>query len=84
MTFKRWCVVFKHDKSPVDECLFTHKAKAELLKPKSEVKMPLKKFMNLLALNKYQTKFQACDIPPWVPRWIIQHANCRVTMESIS
>jgi hypothetical protein len=30
MTFKRWCVVFKHDKSPVDECLFTHKAKAEL------------------------------------------------------
>ena len=29
MKFKRWCIVFKHDKSPLDECLFTHKAKAE-------------------------------------------------------
>lgn len=30
MKFKRWCVVFKHDKSPLDECLFIHKSKAEL------------------------------------------------------
>jgi hypothetical protein len=29
MKFNRWCVVFKHDKSPLDECLFIHKAKAE-------------------------------------------------------
>lgn len=29
MKFKRWCIVFKHDKSPLDECLFIHKAKAE-------------------------------------------------------
>lgn len=29
MKFNRWCIVFKHDKSPVDECLFTHKLKAD-------------------------------------------------------
>jgi hypothetical protein len=29
MKFKRWCVVFKHDKSPVDECVFVHKIKAQ-------------------------------------------------------
>lgn len=28
MNFKRWCIVFKHDKSPLDECLFTHKSHA--------------------------------------------------------
>ena len=29
MKFNRWCVVFKHDKSHLDECLFIHKAKDE-------------------------------------------------------
>ena len=29
MKFNRWCVVYKHDKAPLDECLFIHKAKAE-------------------------------------------------------
>ena len=29
MIFTRWLVVFKHDKAPVDECLYVHKAKAQ-------------------------------------------------------
>ena len=28
MTYKRWFIVFKHDHSPLDECIFTHKAKS--------------------------------------------------------
>ena len=28
MIFTRWLIVFKHDKAPVDECLYVHKAKA--------------------------------------------------------
>jgi hypothetical protein len=28
MTYKRWFIVFRHDHSPLDECIFTHKAKA--------------------------------------------------------
>jgi len=28
MMFTRWLIVFKHDKAPVDECLYVHKAKA--------------------------------------------------------
>ena len=29
--FKRWAIVFKHDASPVDGALFTHKFAAEKL-----------------------------------------------------
>ncbi len=29
MTYKRWFIVFKHDQSPLDECIFTHRAKAQ-------------------------------------------------------
>jgi len=28
MSYKRWFIVFKHDHSPLDECIFTHKVKA--------------------------------------------------------
>ena len=28
MIFKRWTVVYKHDQSPVEECLYVHKAHA--------------------------------------------------------
>jgi hypothetical protein len=28
MSYKRWFIVFRHDHSPLDECIFTHKAKA--------------------------------------------------------
>jgi hypothetical protein len=27
--FKRWAICFKHDNSPVDKCLYTHKSEAE-------------------------------------------------------
>lgn len=26
---KRWCVVYSHDGSPMDGCLYVHKSKAE-------------------------------------------------------
>lgn len=29
MIFTRWLIVFQHDKAPVDECLYVHKAKAQ-------------------------------------------------------
>jgi len=29
MTYKRWFIVFRHDHSPLDECIFTHKVKAQ-------------------------------------------------------
>jgi hypothetical protein len=28
MIFSRWTIVYKHDKQPVEECLFVHKAHA--------------------------------------------------------
>jgi hypothetical protein len=29
MIFTRWLIVFKHDKAPVDECLYVHKNNAQ-------------------------------------------------------
>lgn len=29
MIFTRWSVVYKHDKQPIDGCVYTHKAKAK-------------------------------------------------------
>lgn len=29
MIFTRWLIVFKHDKAPLDECLYVHKDKAQ-------------------------------------------------------
>jgi hypothetical protein len=29
MIYTRWVVAYKHDSSPVDECLYVHKSKAE-------------------------------------------------------
>jgi hypothetical protein len=28
MIFSRWTVVYKHDQSPIEECLYVHKAHA--------------------------------------------------------
>ena len=50
MTYKRWCIVFKHDKSPLDECLFTHKAKAEKKLSEMPNKAKLEVVIMLLSL----------------------------------
>ena len=44
MIFNRWTVVYKHDQSPVEECLYIHKAHA------------LKKHQSMKNLDKCEIK----------------------------
>tara|TARA_R110002020_G_scaffold166393_1_gene354367 strand:+ start:1150 stop:1308 length:159 start_codon:yes stop_codon:yes gene_type:complete len=51
MTFKRWVVVYLHDKSPVDGSIFVHKNKAwDFLK---DMKNPHKYTVIKMELNQY-------------------------------
>jgi hypothetical protein len=56
--FTRWAIVFKHDKSPLDECLYIHKAKAEsklhLINNKNKFEIQQVALMNK---NLIQNKF---------------------------
>ena len=44
--FKRWVIVYKHDKSPVDGGVFVHKAAAELFRAAQHnaLKLEVKQF----------------------------------------
>ena len=62
MIFTRWLVVFQHDKAPVDECLYVHKAKAQaklesmLNKNKLEIK-------EMSLMNKELAEYLSKGIP---------------------